>query len=339
MHSEQKQQKSNWEVYFGGSFWGHSGSGHAGTERSVGSHFYWDREEWIIPSIYSCSDGLVIDFIKKISIDSIRHFTDKWHLTSGSSDEDFSDEQLLSIQLDNPLVIGIGPEIILNGETLPCSNSCSICWNPLLPENKGDKIHAVIEHYHLDPSFGWAVCRSSFPWRNGDLQICSLSVQIQPEPQEIPGPRFHVNASGSQFSFIYSPTGTRHTLTVQEYTVEQIPKELYNDTNREFPSCVTIMGYTLHPALPPHCLTLSDCAGSDKPRIIHAKPLKDPESYTESDIIGGADGPTAIFLSKPDASKHILYAASSAHFEPVMDVEWRMTFHEQLKSDICVDLI
>jgi len=56
-------------------------------------------------------------------------------------------------------------------------------------------------------------------------------------------------------------------------------------------------------------------------------------------IIGGADGPTALFLSNPASPDGLHYAASSLHFKPKDNVEWKIIFNECLKSEIRADLI
>ena len=61
-------------------------------------------------------------------------------------------------------------------------------------------------------------------------------------------------------------------------------------------------------------------------------------------MIGGADGPTAIFMvrsgRKPEeeiSGRHM--ACSSLHFESVEDVEWRVEFREKMREDVCVTLV
>ena len=54
-------------------------------------------------------------------------------------------------------------------------------------------------------------------------------------------------------------------------------------------------------------------------------------------IVGGADGPTAIFVGAPTPKLHAV--CSSLHFEPVGEVEWRAVFSEKLMDDLDVCLI
>ena len=56
-------------------------------------------------------------------------------------------------------------------------------------------------------------------------------------------------------------------------------------------------------------------------------------------IIGGADGPTAIFVStKRESQSQVHGAASSFHFQPVEEVTWLPVFHKKTAEDTQVVL-
>ena len=57
-------------------------------------------------------------------------------------------------------------------------------------------------------------------------------------------------------------------------------------------------------------------------------------------VIGGADGPTTIFMGQPrseEPQKHI--ANSSLRFEHAKRIEWRIVFQEKPNEDYTVTLI
>ena len=58
-------------------------------------------------------------------------------------------------------------------------------------------------------------------------------------------------------------------------------------------------------------------------------------------IIGGADGPTAIFLAGHSCPTEptIHSTCSALHYQPVESVEWRFTFYEKRKPDLEMDLL
>ena len=59
-------------------------------------------------------------------------------------------------------------------------------------------------------------------------------------------------------------------------------------------------------------------------------------------IIGGADGPTAVFVTtkeKGKAADEVRTAYSSLRYEPAKTVTWRICFMERPKEDITVTLL
>ena len=45
-------------------------------------------------------------------------------------------------------------------------------------------------------------------------------------------------------------------------------------------------------------------------------------------IIGGADGPTALFVATKSEDKTVLTTCSALHFAPPKKITWRIVFHE-----------
>lgn len=55
-------------------------------------------------------------------------------------------------------------------------------------------------------------------------------------------------------------------------------------------------------------------------------------------IIGGADGPTAVFVSDGQNSEHHR-ALSALRFEYADDIEWKIVFREKLMEDTETELL
>lgn len=329
-----------WKVYFDGNFWGHHGRERAGKEISLHKQFVWAHEVWHIPAIYTCSQGLIVDFCVQVPAERIRSFMEKQNLSLENNDSDFTAEQRTQIRAENPLNINIITEVVLNGTVLSTSHSCGVSWNPCFPEDNGLESRSVIRHYGLDPASGWAIRRAAFPWKTKRKpQIKSLSVTLRQEPVAMPGPHFHVSAPGEPIEFTHPTTGLEQTLTVQEYEQREIPPEHFADQNQEFPTHYTVMSYTLSPDLPDNAFSVTDCVDSDHPRQKHINP-NEPQAVSSIfvAIIGGADGPTAINFGGSGQGK-LRTACSALHFEPVDVVEWRMVFYEKRREDVSVELI
>jgi len=329
-----------WKVYFDGNFWGHHGSERAGKEIVLNKQFVWDDKVWHIPAIYTCSKGLVVDFCLQVPLERMRAFMDKWKLSADSDETDFTDEQRMQIDGENPLASNMNPKVVLNGAGLSGSHGCGLSWNPYFPQGNSLEAKSVLQHYGLDPDQCYAIWRSAFPWKTKRKpQIKMLGVTLMQEPVAIPGPHFRVSLPGEQIEFAHPSTGKKHTLTVQEYERQELSAEHFGNQDQEFPTHYTVMSYTLTPALPDGSLTVTDCAQSDQPRQKHTVP-NEPQTISSVfvGVIGGADAASAIIFGGSDQGK-LSVACSALHFKPVEDVEWRMVFHEKKCQDITVVLI
>lgn len=323
----------DWKVYFDGNFWGYSGRDHAGTEIKVNKQFDWAEHHWVIPSIYACSKGLVVDFCMRAEAEDIRAFIDKWHLKADNdSCEDFTREEQMQIELDNPLSLDFEPSLVMNGKAMQTSHGSSISYNPCLPEGITiePEAKAVIEHYGLDTSYGWTITRAAYPWKGKRRPsgIKTLSLTIEKRSYTLPGPHFKVNGSGDTvYTFTHPLTGIQYTLSVLDIEQQTIPRSGMDTERWVYPSHYIAMRYMLFPE-PDTEIAVRDCVQSERPREIGPCSGKYYPEATNSviAIIGGADGPTTITIGVPD-QKNIHVACSALHFEPVHeDIEWRIEF-------------
>ena len=323
-----------WKVYFEGSFWGHSGRDRAGTGIRLNKRFEWAGHQWIIPAVYSCSKGLVVDFCMRAEVDDIRSFMKKWNLNpDNNSCDSFTREQQMQMELENPIYLNFNPRLKLNGKTIRTTHGCYVSFNSCLPDGMFNELEAkwAVEHHDLDESYGWTIFRAAFPWASKHRpKIKSLSITLSQQPCRVPGPHFKVHAPGDSFSFSHPVSGTKYTLTVQELEQQTISQKRTSSDRWFYPTHFTAMSYTLSPK-PDNDISICDCAEGDKP--LEISPTTDSfASEARNDIacigvIGSADGPIAIVCG--NSSKENLHAVCSAlHFEPVADdIEWRVEFN------------
>ncbi len=329
-----------WKVYFDADFWGRCGRGRAGKEIPLNKQFLWGDEVWTIPAIYPCGKGLIVDFCLQVPPERIRAFLERWNLSGNDDGAKNTLERRMRMDAENPLVARVNPKVILNGTELSSCHGCGFCWNPCFPEGNGLEAWSVMRHYGLDPEQGYAVWRGAFHWKTKRKpQIKTLSAILMQEPVAIPGPHFRASSPGEQIELIHPSTGMKHILTVQEYEQQELPAERFNNPDLEFPGRFARMVYTLSPDLPDQAFMVADCARGDRPRQKRADP-RAPQATGDCcvGVIGGADGPTAIFLGGSGQGK-LCTACSSLHFEPVDNVEWRMVFYDKSRQDITVELI
>jgi len=330
-----------WKVYFDGNFWMHHRRERAGKEIPINKQFVWEDEVWMIPAMYVCAKGLVIDFCLQVPPERIRAFMDKWNLSIDDDRTGLTEEQRMLADAENPLIVSINPKVILNGAELATSHGCGLCWNPCFPEGNGLEAYSVVQHYGLDPEQGYAIWRSAFPWKTKRKPgLKTLSVILTREPVPIPGPHFRVSSPGDRIELVHPSTGEKHTLTVQEYKRQELPAEHFHDLNQELPRHYIMMSYTISPDIPGRSFMITDCGQSDQPRPKQTDP-RAPQAKGDVccvGIIGGRDGPTAVVLEGGNQGK-LRVAFSALHFEPVKQVEWRTVFYEKKHKDITIELL
>ena len=318
-----------WQVYYG-VFFGETVRGQrAGQEVSLGKTFVWEGEEWQIPAVYLCGKGLVVDFLCKVSAEKVQSFIEKWQLNATEEENlDFTSEQRIWLEQENPLTVDMHPDLSVNGTRLSAESGCGLCWNPCFPEKNGERAKIVVQHYQLDADAAWVVERRSFAWntkRKPDIK--TISVTLAAGKTALPGPHFSVQAAGEQVEFVHPVTHVKHTLTIEKYESIHDVNLLHRQNDAmEYPCYLVAMGYTVQPALSSEQLQILDCTESDLPRSPQGVP-------------GRWNNVSGFFVSFGEETAALRSAVSSLHFEPVTHVAWRMVFYEQLKPDITVELI
>ncbi len=337
MNPDIQPAEPEWKVYFNGNFWGHHGKDRAGTEIPLGKEFTWANHSWIIPAAYSCSKGLVMDFCMRVEPEEIQNFIRKWNLNpENDSDENFTQEQQMQMEWENPCCLHFRPQLVCNGKTLRTSHGSGICFYPRMLEGWADQTEAnwAVQHYGLDPAYCWVICRSAFPWAGKRRsQAKTLSLTMEEQPGQLPGPHFKTHQPGDTFTFSHPASNVEYTLTVQELAPQTLPSRSFGSDRWVYPTNMVAMSYTLSPE-PEEDLLIRDCREGDRP--IEAAP-KDPMCPTANMrptanssaavfAIGGADGPTSILFGNGKQGK-LRNTYSSLHFESMEeDIEWRIDF-------------
>ena len=327
------------KVFYGSGFWNHSEKNKKGKEIHINKSFAQKDEIWHIPSVYYCSRGLTADICIEVNTQKLKTFTDKYEWLSASG-KDLSGEDEERLLNENPLNIDFNSSLVLNGKKLNMDYGSCTAWIPesCLPEGEENSPEAekILSYYRLDKNKGWSLHRCSYPWQKKE-KIKSLSVQLKPSPTEFGGIHFKDPKAGEVITFAHPVSGKQHKLTVEENSPRTF--DFSCDSEYEFPCEAFEITFTAEPYLSPENFYIKDCAVSDKPR--HKQPRDDSkqkEEYESMGIIGGADGPTEIFISE-NKNENTRRAVSALHFEPPRSVEWKMIFREKLTEDKEIKLI
>jgi len=330
-----------WKVYFEAGFWDEIKGQRAGKEISINKEFSLNKKTWYIPSLYTSSKGLIIDFCVEIPIESIQIFIKKWRLSPKDDYTDFSIKEQIQIEVEHPMAINFSPEIVLNGKTIPASYGSSLSWNPTFPELNSLEAEGVLKRYGLDSTNGWVIWRSAFPWQTKRRpKISSLELTIKHDPVQVLGPYFSLSKAGENIDFINPLTNTSHRLTVEEYERKEIPSEGFMDKDYDFPNHCIAMTYTINPDLTQGSFSIRDCNHGDRPRKRNINPM-DPHASAGAmaiAVIGGSDRPS-LLADRANNQMKLHASCSSLYFNPIDRVEWQIIFHKKPCEDMTIKLI
>lgn len=344
MNAAAPEVATEWAVYYKHDFWNRNAKGKPGEETAINKNFSWGDEIWHIPAVYSCTKGLVVDFCIEIQLEKEKAFIDKWYPVL-SKDENISNELREQIEQENPIDVNFRTHLKVNGKPVIAKHGNSVQWLPesCLPDGVRNESESkeIIRHYGLDETKVWSFHRWSFPWSSKRKpEIKSISLKLERDPVTIQGVHFKNPSVGDVFSFVHPISDAEHKLTVLAYEKQEFPRQGFQHEEYEFPTLHTAMTYTLEPELPGRNFQVRDCLQNEQPK---RKPRNQFEPQANYDacsiaIIGGADGPTAVFVSGGQNSEQHR-ALSALRFEHADDIEWKIVFREKMMEDIEVELL
>lgn len=335
-----------WKVYFEDNPGCHRPHrGRPGQEVSCGAHSVWGGQHFIIPAIYLCGKGLVVDICRRVEREAIEAHYQKLAAYEGMDIDECPPEIVELAEAEDPFgSFDYLPSVAINGKTVEYSRGAGEYYNPLRSEEEivcsGEQAaRDIVKHYGLDPEQGWDLRQWSFPWatKRRPTHITSLTLTLTQREQPAEAVQFTA-APGKVVEFAHPVTGVLCVLTVKDLKPARLPE---NDLPHmgppmEWPREFVEMTYTLTPAVTTGWVQVNDCASSDKP----IRKIDAPTEDGAIGIIGGADGPTAIFVSGKQQGD-TRTACSSLHFAPVEpeNIRWKVTYYQKQFPDETIALL
>ena len=334
---------SVWYVTSSGEFFPVSHRERPGVQLPFSGEFSFAGYRWLVPGVYSTAKALVVDLCREVPLQAIQDFIQKWNLTPENDDSDcFSKVQRMEMEAENPQELEISPTAVVNGREHPYRRGTGLFYCAKLEWPGSDLTgEAVAKHYGLNQETGWNLWRYVFPWGRRK-QVNTLSLTLQTDRARWPGTPFQVKQAGEQVELIHPRTGESCTLTVRDFQRDALDSDRIPGREEwEFPNHLWRFTYTVEPEVPG--LTIEDGEEGDRPR---PKPRPEtgrgdrsgeggstaafvtaqPEAASIG-IIGGADGPTAIFLrDDKDPRRHTAFSA--LRFQPEEPAAWLPVFRD-----------
>lgn len=278
-----------WAVYYG------PRGDEPGRETPLMRDFRAFGERWTALALYFCQEGLVLHLAREVEPLAFRAFMERNGLSFADGGREYSVAERMRIEAENPLNLGFGSTLIINGERVDSSGGSGFGWISLPGAENPSR--GWLEHYGLDRDYCWSFYALRFP-RRGAQALESLALELRPDCVELPGAVFTA-AEGESVLLRHPFTGAEYTLTALSAVQETVDAPDYPDV--EFPRRCLAMSYAVEPEAPG--LTLRDAREGDRARS------KDG---------GCCAAATAVIASGGEG----LEAASSLYFEPPENIEW-----------------
>jgi len=307
--------KPDWKVYFGGGFFDAPAGRRPGKEFRTGTVFEADGRKWVIPGVYSCTGGLVMDLAIRVEQEEL------WAFLMGKT-------------RNNPLSMDALPDMQLtvDGMTASFKHAGGLWWVPdafaadrFFADKQGEWI---VDHYGLDPDCGWNFYRVSFRWEKKPRSIRTLELSLVKEPERSYLP-IKPTESGQQIELVNPFTGVNHVLTVLNLEDGRLAEQDCVREDMEIPPHYRQMTWSMEPVLPKDQVTIIDQNRGDQPRIIQRL----GEDFSGAAILFSS----AVNIS-PDSGDNERISRSSLHFSPPDEVRWTVVFREERREPTVVHI-
>ncbi len=303
---EVKQMK----IYYNSSLWG-KGKGLCGLPQRTNWQFEYGGTKRIIPAIYRFSQGIVFDVITILDEIKLREFFEKYE----AIEEALTPLQRRCAEQEHPYQTVPIKEIWINGKRVEngysSSSAMSIPWI-----KQDDELITVRKAYSsiLNDTVCFGFERFCVPYpeidskiqkllrflglnRVSQIKLCTYPVQ-EFFPLDI---HFKILADEQEkeICFNHPVTGIEHRLYFQ--SVESVELPILVDRNRSLYTMQSM--YEIEPALPQGDTLQFDTSIQYTEQLSSGR--FSPTSASAIGIIGGADGPTAIFSSSSGEGKKV----------------------------------
>lgn len=326
------------KVYSSGNFWGH-GKGDAPLRPiPVNQPFVWEDIDGIFPAIYVGAEGVVLDLCIRVPLDRLKMYLEKWNNVERRSN--LTDEDFEQMEQDSPCTLDFRVGLLLDGVELQQAQMCSTVWHPLEVENAWVEAEAekLREEYNCDRSWGWEFIRCMYQWK-GEVNTAPRNIRLQFQGMQTPVTVGHfcteTDCEGQKIEAVHPVTGETYVITLRGLKEERLCRETLEnmDSRREmeYPACYHVLSYRTIPESTSAELRICDCGKSDQPV---AKKEKKRGGSSAASIIGGADGPTGIFMAGKNTDRTCQAAMSALHFKPVSKIRWRIVFQVKKRKDL-----
>ncbi|MBQ1684211.1 MAG: hypothetical protein II072_01710 [Clostridia bacterium] len=226
--------KSDFFVYFNTDFGEDPGRRRPGDEIRVNKEFEFAGRHFVIPSLWSCAGGIVVDVIMKVDASAFFAYKKKWGkwVPAPTSDPDSVDpDRSYEAYSTNPASFEYDAVLYVNGRTLDSAFCCGISYMPIVDSPYDAELtDSIIRHYGLPRGAGFMLIRHHFAWKRRVKEIRALEIELTELPFAKQGPEFTAESAGQAFRFTDGIAGIERELRVID--LHQMNNELRDVEDR-----------------------------------------------------------------------------------------------------------
>ena len=331
------EELGNWFVAFGKGFVPSQKSKNVAVTE-VGSIADHSTGKWLVPAVYRCGKGFVVDFCIGVESSRVSEFVEKWRF-SDFDESKLGAEEIRAMSRENPFENDGRISLVADGKEIKHTFGSSLCWIPphLMVDGyeNSETAELIASHYELDKSYAWILKRESFEF-SSRRKVKSLKAVVKFPPESFYGDKFSDLSAGDSFEVLHPLTDVKYTVTVKSLENTDLDKNI-KFKDMIIPTHYSVMTFDIQPYIAPDKFRLVDTSENDKP-------MPCAENLSASDtgescavaVIGGADGPVAVFCSSATTNEHS--ARSALKHRPAESIDWQVVFREKTISDFEVEL-
>lgn len=233
----------------------------------------------------------------------------------------------------------------VNGREIQSMSGCSVCYNPLAGQaaardSEMPKEEELIEYYGLDEKQGWGFGRWNLKWGYQRIpRKLDLELLLKPDKYHLPCQEtFETIPEDGERKIMFSHplTGEKYTLGILRVAQGSLEEKMFHRVSHKdyrYPLQYQSLKYYIAGEGCNQQFMVQDVEKGDSP----VKGSLTEKSACSVAVIGGADGPTSIFLAKPTAgevlsglgegeagTETVREAFSRLLFEPVEKTTWQI---------------
>lgn len=299
--------------------------------------FQWGNQAGVIFAIYVGDEGVAVDIGLETPREELEKFFTWYEQNWAGKEECLSARDHDEIENRNPLATSFRMKLSINRKELKSDFSCGVTYYnmELMKEFHAKSSEEAVEEqliaeYGCDRSNGWYLSRHFAKWDKMPEKIETMEIVLK----EAEGAKrteqleIGVDSTGEIFVIGHPVTGERYQMKVLEVTQEKMEWDEEPIPNMILPQHYLNVTYQMTPQMDARLFHFM-AENGDEPR---RKSIS--VSTGAVSIIGGASGPTSVFIAGKRKEPAVNSIPSGLFYEPITTAKFTPTFMVKNRDDL-----